>query len=322
MKKRPALYAVLALVVVVVGAAIAWKLLPRKTTVVEYPMSVPTDIPTAVAVAPDGSVWFTIDFGEGIGLIKDGKLQRVPKKGRSVEPIGLGVDANGTAWFTDPSAIAVSRINAAGEMQSYPLGTPIARLARLAVAPDGAVWFAESTSYSITRLKDGVLQRHDIQSLRGGPYGVSVASDGTVWATLQSANQLLRIAPSGELTQFDLPTQGASPTDVAVDNQGGVWLLEFRGNKVARFADGKFIEFPLPEGNAAPSGITVAPDGAVWFGILRGGGLARLRDGKITCFKLPRESARPYTVAADAKGHIWYADISGYVGMIQADAAR
>ncbi|HYL18456.1 MAG TPA: hypothetical protein VEV20_07230 [Burkholderiales bacterium] len=322
MKKRPLLYAVLALVVVLVGAVIAWKLLPSKTTIVEYSMSVPTDIPTAVAVAPDGSVWFTIDFGEGVGLIKDGKLQRVPKKGRSVEPIGLAVDANGIAWFTDPSAIAVSRINAAGETQSYPLGTPIARLARLAVAPDGAVWFAESTSYSITRLKDGVLQRHDIQSLRGGPYGVSVAGDGTVWATLQSANQLLRIAPSGELTQFDLPTQGAAPTDVAVDRQGGVWLLEFHGNKVARFADGKFAEFPLPEGNAAPSGITVAPDGAVWFGVLRGGGLGRLRDGKIVFFKLPRENARPYTLAADTKGNIWYADISGYVGMIPADAAR
>jgi virginiamycin B lyase len=151
---------------------------------------------------------------------------------------------------------------------------------------------------------------------------VSVASDGTVWATLQSANQLLRIAPSGELTQFDVPTQGAAPTDVAVDRHGEVWLLEFRGNKVARFADGKFTEFSLPEGNAAPSGITVAPDGAVWFGILRGGGLGRLRDGKITFFKLPRENARPYTLAADTKGNVWYADISGYVGMIPGDTAR
>jgi virginiamycin B lyase len=322
MKTRPVLYIALAVVIVLVGGAIAWKLVPRKTTVVEYAMSVPTDIPTAVAVAPDGSIWFTIDFGDGVGLIKDGKMLRVPKKGRSVEPIGLGVDASGTAWFTDPSLIAVSRINAAGELQSFPLGTPIARLARLAVAPDGAVWFAESTSYSITRLKDGVLQRHDIQSLRGGPYGVSVAADGTVWATLQSANQLLRITPSAELSQFDLPTQGASPTDVAVDSKGGVWLLEFRGNKVAHFADGKFTEFALPEGNAAPSGITVAPDGAVWFGVLRGGGLGRLRDGKIDFFKLPRESARPYTLAADPKGNIWYADISGYVGMIPAAGAR
>jgi virginiamycin B lyase len=323
MKTRRVLYLGLALIVLLVaGALAAWRLSPHRIAVVEYPMTVATDIPTAVAAAPDGSVWFTIDFGEGVGLVRDGRVQRLPKKGRNVEPIGLGVDAKGTAWFTDPSAIAVLSMTSSGELQSFPLGTPIARLARLAVAPDGAVWFAESTAYSITRLKDGVFQRHDIQSVRGGPYGVAVGADGTVWATLQSANQLIRITPSGEITQYDLPTPGASPTDVAVDAKGGVWVIEFRGNKIAHFADGKFTEYALPEGKAAPSGIAVALDGSIWFGILRGGGLGRLRGGKIDFVPLPRENARPYTLAADAKGDIWYADISGFVGMVPASAAR
>jgi virginiamycin B lyase len=322
MKTRRPLYLGLALVILLVAAALAWKLWPHRVAVVEYPMAVATDIPTAIAVGPDGTVWFTIDFGEGIGLVRDGRVQRLPKKGRNVEPIGLGVDANGTAWLTDPSAIAVLSMTSAGKLQSFPLGTPIARLARLAVAPDGAVWFAESTAYSITRLKDGVLQRHDVQSVRGGPYGVAVAADGNVWATLQSANQVIRIAPSGEVAQYDLPTAGASPTDVAVDAKGGVWVVEFRGNKIAHFADGKFAEYALPEGKAAPSGIAVAPDGSVWFGILRGGGLGRLRDGKVDFVALPRQNARPYTLAADSKGDVWYADISGFVGMVPANAVR
>jgi virginiamycin B lyase len=322
MNNRRGLYLGLALVALLVAGVLAWKLSARRVAAVEYPMTVATDIPTAVAVAPDGSVWFTIDFGEGIGLVRDGRVQRLTKKGRNVEPIGLGVDGSGAAWFTDPSAIAVLRMSPSGELQSFPLGTPIARLARLAVAPDGAVWFAESTSYSITRLKDGVFQRHDVQSVRGGPYGVAVAADGTVWATLQSASQLVRIAPSGDMTHYDLPTPGASPTDVAVDAKGGVWVVEFRGNKVAHFVDGKFTEYPLPEGKAAPSGIAVATDGAVWFGILRGGGLGRLRNGRIDFVPLPRDNARPYTIAADDRGAIWYADISGFVGMIPAGAAR
>jgi len=322
MKIRFALCLAIALLILLVAGGLAWKSWPRRPAAVEYPMTVATDIPTAVAVAPDGSVWFTIDFGEGIGLVRDGNVQRLPKRGRNVEPIGLAVDASGAAWFTDPSAIAVLRMTPAGELRSFPLGTPIARLARLAVAPDGAVWFAESSAYSITRLKDGALQRHDVQSVRGGPYGVAVAADGAVWATLQSANQLMRIAPSGEITQYDLPTPGASPTDVAVDPKGGIWIIEFRGNKVAHFSDGKFSEYPLPEGKAAPSGIAVAPDGTVWFGMLRGGALGRLRDGRMELFPLPRESARPYTVAAAGNGDIWYADISGFVGTIPAAAAH
>src|SRR5690349_4243954 len=188
---------------------------------VEYPMLVSTDIPTTVAAAPDGGIWFTIDFGEGVGLVRDGKVQRVPKAGgRNVEPIGLGIDASGAAWVTDPAKVAITRVTAAGDAQSFPLGTPVARLARLAVAPDGSVWFAESTAFSFTRLKDGKLERHEFKSLRGGPYGVAVAADGTVYGTLQSGNQLVRITPSGEMSEFDLLTQGAAPTGVACDRSG------------------------------------------------------------------------------------------------------
>jgi virginiamycin B lyase len=99
-------------------------------------------------------------------------------------------------------------------------------------------------------------------------------------------------------------------------------VIEFRGNKVARFIDGKFTEYALPEGKAAPSGIAVDTDGAVWFGVLRGGGLGRLRDGRIDFVPLPRDNARPYTLAAGANGEIWYADIGGFVGMIPAGGAR
>jgi len=66
----------------------------------------------------------------------------------------------------------------------------------------------------------------------------------------------------------------------------------------------------------------VAPDGSVWFGMLRKGSLGRLRDGKIEELKLPREGARPYSVAIDAKGNVWYTDITGYVGMLKAEAAK
>jgi virginiamycin B lyase len=316
--KRLALFAVFGVVVVAVAAFALYSVREHGSGhAVEYPMLVASDIPTTVAAAPDGTIWFTIDFGEGVGLVRDGKVQRVPKPGgRNVEPIGLAVDANGAAWVTDPAKVAITRVTASGDAQSLPLGTPVARLARLAVAPDGSVWFAESTAFSITRLKDGKLDRHEFKSLRGGPYGVAVAADGTVYGTLQSGNQLLRIAPSGEMSEFDLPTPSAAPTDVAVDRQGNVWVVEFSANKIARFSDGKFTEFALPKDKAAPSGITVSADGSVWFGVLRGAALGRLHDGQMTFTKLPRDNARPYSVAADAAGNVWYADISGYVGMV------
>ena len=96
LNKRIVLVAVAA--IVLAGAAFAvWKSPSRKAAgPVEYAMLAPTDIPTTVAAAPDGDIWFTIDFGEGVGLVRDGKVQRVPKAGgRNVEPIGLGIDSSG-----------------------------------------------------------------------------------------------------------------------------------------------------------------------------------------------------------------------------------
>jgi virginiamycin B lyase len=324
--RRAAVAAILAAVVLsgLAAAALMWQPFgPRSAQVVEYAMPVSTDIPTAVAVAPDGSVWFSIDFSDAVGVVRAGKVERIAKGSRSTEPIGIAVDTSAKVWVTDAATVSIVAVSAAGEVQSVKLGTPIARLGRMAAAPDGSVWFAESTSYSITRLKDGVLARHGIESVRGGPYGVAVAGDGVVWATLQSANSLLRIAPDGAMTEHEIPTPGVSPTDVAVDRSGTVWFLEFRTDRIGRFQGGKFDEIALGETKVGLTGLAVAPDGAVWFGMLRKGVIARLRDGKVVQFRLPRACARPYSVAVDGSGNVWYADISGYVGMLPAaEAAR
>ena len=311
--------------VVVVAAAFFWRSRIGHVTpgdFVEYPMTVASDIPTAVAVAPDDTVWFSIGFADAVGMIRDGKIQRLPKSKKNVEPVGLAVDAEGAAWFTDPTAVLISRIVPSGEIKSFPLGTPIARLGRLAVAPDGAVWFAESTAYGFTRLKDGVLTRNVPKSVRGGPYGVAIDAKGTVWGTLQSGNQLIKISPGQEIAEYEIPTPGSSPSDVAADAAGNIWVVEFRSNKIAKFSDGKFSEFNVPGEWSGLSGIAAAADGSVWFGLLRGHAVGRLRDGQFKIFELPRKDARPYTIAIDKTGNVWYADISGYVGMLKASAAK
>jgi virginiamycin B lyase len=149
-----------------------------------------------------------------------------------------------------------------------------------------------------------------------------VAADGTVWATLQAGNQLLRIPPDGAVEALNLPQPAAVPTDIAIAPDGAVWFIEFRGNSIGRLKDGEFAEFPITTENAGLTGLAVADDGAVWFGMLRAGSLGRLRDGEVKTFKLPRDDARPYSVAVDGDGNVWYADIRGYVGMLPARNAR
>jgi virginiamycin B lyase len=288
---------------------------------VEYRMDQPEDAPIAIAAGTDGSIWFTIDQSDAMGRLRNGHVERLPTSSRNVEPLGLAVAADGSAWYTDLAARAIAHIDSGGKIERFVLDTPITRLGRLAIAPDGAAWFADPTGYGMTRLKDGVFSRYQIESARGGPYGVAVAADGAIWATLQNGNQLLRIAADGTGKTFDLPRGSAVPTDVAVGSDGSVWFLQFRANRIGRFKDGQFWDVEADRENAGLSGIAVAPNDDVWFGMMRRASLGRLRNGHIEVFALPRDHARPFSVAVDRDGNVWYADISGFVGMLPAKYA-
>lgn len=321
LSRRNGIFLALALAAVALAGTVAF-LFRGGPRFVEYRMLQAQESPTAIAAGADGAVWFTIDRSDAIGRVRNGAIERISTSGRNIEPLGLGVAPDGSAFFTDAIGGAIARVSREGELSRFKLDTPIVRLGRLAVAPDGSAWFAESTEYSITQLKDGSLVRHEVESPRGGPFGVAVAPSGVVWATLQAGDQLLRIDTDGHTDTFDVPHAGAVPTDIAVGPDGAAWFIEIRGNRIGRLHDGKFTEFEIGVQNAGLSGIAVAGDGSVWFGMLRKASLGRLRNGKVAIFPLPRKDARPFGVAVDPANNVWYADISGYVGMLTARFAR
>jgi len=311
-------------IVVAAGLGIlAWRLgTPSDPGFIEYPMLVKTDIPTAVAVAPNGTVWFTIEFSDAIGIFRNGKIDRMRKGSQNLEPLGLAADGADGAWYTDTPMRAISRILSDGAIRSFPLSTPIVRLGRLAVSSDDAVWFADVTTASVTRLKDGVFIRHETGSLGATPYGIAVDSSDAVWTTLQGADLLAYISTDGGMTTLDVPTRNSGLGDIAVDQRGAVWFLELRTNKIGRFAEGRFTEFTIPTQSAGLTALAAAPDGSVWFTELSVGKLGRFRDGRVAEFRLPRPGSRPFAVAVDPSNNVWYTDLSGWLGMLPAAQAK
>ena len=286
------------------------------------------DMPVAIATAGDGTVWFTLESSNAIGRLRDGRVERIPKGAESIEPLGLAVDRAGNTWYTEAPKQRIARASPDGAIAFFGLETPIARLGRLAVAPDGAVWFAETTVASVTRLQDGSFTRHIVGTLAAkipldaSPFGIAVAPDGAVWATLPNANKLLRIAPDGTGTAFDVPTRQSGLGDIAVAPDGTVYFLEMTANKIGRLAGGRLEEFVVPTARAALTALAVAPDGAAWFTELRGHRLGRFHGGRFTEFDLPRPDARPVGITVDARNNVWYADLSGWLGRLEAGRAR
>jgi virginiamycin B lyase len=280
----------------------------------EYPMQVKTDIPTAIDVAPNGAVWFIIEFSDAVGIFQNGKIRRIRRKDQNLEVLGLAADDTGGAWVTDAAARAISHILADGEIRSFPLSTPIVRLGRLALAPDGAVWFADMLMASVTRLQNGVFTMHSVGQQGGTPYGIALDRSGNIWATLQGSDKLARIANNGELTTFDVPTRNSGLGDLAVDESGAVWFLELRANKIGRLAGERFAEFEVPTPSAGLASLAPAPDGSLWFTELHAGKLGRIKDGNVSEFGLPRASSRPFGVAVDTSNVVWYTDLGGWLG--------
>ena len=326
-RRRMAWIAVAVALALIGVSALVWLLkpwAPRGFTEVRMPNR--GDIPIAIAAARDGTIWFTME--NAIGRLRGGGIEQLPRSTPDVEPLGLAVHADGTAWYTDAPRRVIARLSPDGQTQTFLLDTSIARLGRLAVAPDGAVWFAEPGTVSVTRLKDGAFTRFAVgpPSLMGegnvAPFGVAVDAQGTVWATLQNANQLVRITPTGDMAVFDVPTPRSGLGDLAVDASGAVWFLELSANKIGRFAGGRFQEFAVPTPSAGLIAIAAAPDGGVWFTELRGHKLGRVHQGVITEFPLTRPDASPFGLAVDAANNVWYTDLSGWVGRLAADRAR
>jgi len=143
-----------------------------------------------------------------------------------------------------------------------------------------------------------------------------------VWATLQNADALLRIAPNGEATTLEVPIRQSGLSDIAVAKDGSVWFVAAAANKIGRYAGGRFEAFSVPTPNAGLTALAVAPDGAAWFSALRAHRIGRVHQGVVTEYALPRDNARPIGIAVDADNTVWYADLAGWIGKLSADRAR
>ncbi len=315
--------AAMALALIALGALLVWRQGSwAAASFVERPMLDRGDIPAALAIGPDGAPWFTIESSDSLGVLHGTTITKLPKGRENLEPLGLAVTPDGDVWFTDAIAESIGHLAPDGRLESFPLPSRITQFGRLALAPDGAVWFADGWTNGIIRLQAGDFTPFPARLPNAGPFGVAVDPHGTIWATFQTTNQLVRIGPDGQMTELEVPTRSGGPTDVAIGGDGSVWFVELRAGKIGRFADGRFTEFTVPATDAGITGLAVAPDGAVWFTELRQHKLGRLRDGRFTEFRIPRDDARPFGIAVDSAGNVWYTDLAGWLGTLPADAAR
>jgi streptogramin lyase len=137
----------------------------------------------------------------------------------------------------------------------------------LAVAGDGAVWWAEDNIDKMARIDPatGNVEEYPIPYKDGHAFPRRMNSDanGDLWVGLWQAGKLMKIDhKTKEMKIFTPPTPNAGGYSVVVDKKNNlIWMSEQKVDKIARFdpKTEEWVEFPLPVAQSDPRRIDIDP---------------------------------------------------------------
>ena len=136
----------------------------------------------------------------------------------------------------------------------------------LAVAGDGAVWWAEDNIDKMARVdpKTGKIEEFEIPyEGHALPRRMNSDWDGNIWVGLWEAGKLMKVDyKTHQMTIYSPPTPNAGNYSVVADKKNHlIWVSEQQVDKIARFnpANGEWTEFPLPYAQQDPRRIDIDP---------------------------------------------------------------
>jgi streptogramin lyase len=275
--------------------------------------------PYAMAVGPDGNLWFVEWGGQKVGFITtSGVITQYPIPNAQAL-IGIAKGPDGNLWFTDTMAGTIGHISTSGTnivhyslpAGSFPQG--------ITAGPDGNLWFVEQkesgdydigkittagkiTSYS-TKETAGTFQ---VFAVSGYSFGVITAGpDGNLWfVNPQNSlhSQVGKITTAGVITFY--PTSDL-PASITAGPDGNLWLIEL-GHVAKMTTSGAETEYALTQ--VGFTAIAAGPDGNIWFSeISTGFGKVVPSTGVVTEYA-SLFPAFEYTssIASGPDGNLWF----------------
>ena len=293
--------------------------------------------------------------GDGVPEPRDGEAHRA----RFADPFGVAVAPDGTIYVTDGvGSHRVRRIAPDGRVTTLAGGARgfddgIGLAARfdtpsgVAIAPDGAVYVADTGNNAIRRVAadgsvstiagDGVAGFQDgpaREARFNGPIGVALDAGGRLFVADTYNDRIRAIEPDGTVRTVAPEAHFDTPSGIAIDAAGHLLVADTRNRQVLRIDPSGAFAIPLGvEALFRPIGVTGSPDGDVYVADERGAivqiyadGSSRVLAGSTAGFSdgpgLDARFRRPSGVAIAAPGRLVVADAGNALVRLVAAPSR
>jgi len=239
------------------------------------------------ASAPDGSVW-SLRFRSITRFAPDGTVTSfgMPEEApggptgsySTIAEWSLVVAPDGSVWFGGHrhpldaegreagSEAIVGRLTPGGDLSEFTLPHGGGHPTRLAVGPEGNVWFTADEAGSVGYLTPtGQIQEFPL-SRKASPNFIAGGADG-VWFTEQEEGSILaRITPAGQMDEFRISgkEEGPGVGSLTTGPDGRIWFAAGSGQVGRIDSSGHLSKISLPQQTWVED-IVAGPEGSLWY---------------------------------------------------------
>jgi hypothetical protein len=158
----------------------------------EFPVATSNLGSAAIAVGPDGALWFIESLSKIGRITTSGVFTEYLIPGNTGNLLGLVAGPDGALWITD--WLKIWRMTTSGAVTGYSTVDSFGR--SITVGRDGALWFGLQSEVptlpdSIGRMTTaGVFTNTPTPTIRSLPQGIAVGPDGSLWFTELQGNNI------------------------------------------------------------------------------------------------------------------------------------